>query len=81
MNLRAFIGSSSESMNVANAIEHALDSDGIECRVWTGGFFELSHFILETLIAGVDDFDVGIFSLWRGRHDLQPRSGLHRCAR
>lgn len=61
MKLRAFIGSSSESLNVANAIRNALQAEGIECKVWTEGFFRLSHFTLETLSNGVDEFDVGIF--------------------
>jgi predicted nucleotide-binding protein len=60
MNLRAFIGSSSENLNVANAIKHALESD-IDCTVWTESFFKLSQSTIETLSSGVDKFDVGIF--------------------
>jgi len=60
MNLRAFIGSSSESLNVANAIRHALKGE-IDCTVWTDSFFKLSQTTIETLSTGVDKFDVGIF--------------------
>jgi hypothetical protein len=60
MNLRAFIGSSSELLNVANAVKHALKGY-IECNVWTEGFFKLSRTTIEALTSGVDEYDVGIF--------------------
>jgi predicted nucleotide-binding protein len=60
MNLRAFVGSSSESLNVANAIKHALEHE-IDCTVWTESFFKLSQTTIETLSTEVDKFDVGIF--------------------
>ena len=60
MKLRAFIGSSSENLNVANAIKHCLQSE-IDCTVWTDKFFKLSRTTIETLSTEVDNFDVGIF--------------------
>jgi hypothetical protein len=60
MKLRVFIGSSSESLNVANAIQHGLGSD-IECVVWPDSFFKLSSSTINDLVAGVDKFDAGIF--------------------
>jgi hypothetical protein len=62
MKLEVFVGSSSESLNVANAIKHLLDSDDIECTVWAKeSFFRLSHSTIETLTVAVDRFDAGIF--------------------
>src|SRR5208283_1624094 len=72
MNLRAFIGSSSESLNVANAIRHALERE-IDCTVWTESFFKLSQTTIETLSARVDEFDVGIFVF--GADDLLSSRG------
>lgn len=60
MKPRAFIGSSSKSVNVSNAIKHNLRDD-IDCVVWTDGFFKLSRTTLETLVDGIDEFDLGIF--------------------
>jgi hypothetical protein len=72
INLRAFIGSSSESLNVANGIKHALAHE-IDCTVWTDSFFRLSQTTIETLSAGVDKFDVGIFVF--GADDLLSSRG------
>lgn len=60
MRLKAFIGSSSENLNVANAIKHSLEPD-VECTVWTDSFFRLSKTAIESLSGGVDAFDMGIF--------------------
>jgi predicted nucleotide-binding protein len=60
MKLRVFIGSSSESLNVANAIQHGLGSD-IECVVWPDSFFKLSSSTINDLAAGLDKFGAGIF--------------------
>ncbi len=59
MKPRVFIGSSSESLNLANAIKHGLGSD-IECTVWTDSFFKLSSSTIDDLSAGVDKFDAGM---------------------
>jgi len=64
MKLRAFIGSSSESLNVANAIKHNLREE-VACVVWTDGFFTLSRTTLETLVTRIDEFDLGIFVFGR----------------
>ncbi|MGF7181616.1 nucleotide-binding protein [Tunturiibacter psychrotolerans] len=60
MKLHAFIGSSSENLNVANALRHNL-KDVLDCQVWTDDFFKLSHTTIETLTTGIDKFDLGIF--------------------
>jgi hypothetical protein len=73
VNLRAFIGSSSESLNVANAIKHALKAE-IDCTVWTESFFRLSQSTMETLSAGVDKFDMGIFVF--GEDDMLSSRGV-----
>jgi hypothetical protein len=49
MKLCAFIGSSSKSLNVSNAIKHNLRRE-INCVVWEDGFFKLSRTTLETLV-------------------------------
>jgi hypothetical protein len=82
MKLRVFIGSSSESLNVANAIKRGLGND-IECTVWTDSFFRLSSSTIDDLSAGVDKFDAGIFVfgdddmlLSRGVDFLAPRDNV-----
>jgi hypothetical protein len=73
MNLRAFIGSSSETLNIANAIKHSLKSE-IDCTVWTESFFRLSQSTIDTLSAGVDEFDLGIFVF--GEDDVLKSRGV-----
>jgi hypothetical protein len=51
-------------LNVSNAIKHNL-RDEIECVVWTDGFFSLSRTTLDTLIARIDEFDLGVFVFGR----------------
>ena len=51
-------------MNVANAIKHNL-RDEADYVVWTDGFFTLSRTTLETLVARIDEFDLGIFVFGR----------------
>jgi predicted nucleotide-binding protein len=58
--LRAFIGSSSESLNIANAVKHHF-GDALACTVWSDSFFKLSRSTLSTLKLRVDEFDLGIF--------------------
>jgi hypothetical protein len=59
MMLRAFLGSSRESEQIAQAIKKNLAE--IECVVWTDSFFRLSTTTIETLSRRVDEFDIGIF--------------------
>lgn len=62
MKLEVFIGSSSESLNVANATKRLLDSDDIACTVWDkDSFFRLSSSNIDNLSASVNKFDAGIF--------------------
>jgi hypothetical protein len=43
-----FVGSSSESVGIAHAIETCLVHDDVEVRVWThGGVFNASNFPIE----------------------------------
>lgn len=56
MKLRAFIGSSSENLNVANALKHNLAKE-LEYTLWNDYFFKLPHNTLETLINRVDEFE------------------------
>ncbi|QUY41850.1 nucleotide-binding protein [Acaryochloris marina] len=59
---RVFIGSSSEGLDVARAIQHQL-ADAAEVVLWNEGVFSLSHGYLETLVDTVKQFDYGIFVL------------------
>src|SRR5260370_8260863 len=61
MKLKAFIGSSSENLNVAKAIKRAIEKE-VDCTVWADeSFFRLSETALDTLAARVGEFDAGIF--------------------
>ena len=62
MRPRLFVGSSSEGLEVANAIQENLDDDA-EVTVWTQGFFEPSRGTLETLVGALSGFDFGVFVL------------------
>ena len=60
MKLKAFIASSSENLNIANALAHNLSKE-LDCTLWNDGFFPVSATTLETLVIRVDDFDLGLF--------------------
>ena len=52
-----FVGCSTESLSVAQAIQSAFEHDPIEVKVWTDGIFEASRFPIESLereLRGVD---------------------------
>jgi len=67
MKQRLFIGSASEDLNVANAINQHLEPE-FDCVVWDGpGVFKLSRTPLSSILEQINDFDVGIFVF--GAHD------------
>ncbi len=60
MRPRIFIGSSTERLDIAYAIQENLDRDG-QVTVWTQGIFKLSTSSLDSLISSLDKFDFAIF--------------------
>jgi hypothetical protein len=57
-----FIGSSSEGLKVAQAIEFQLHQD-VEVTIWNEGFFGLGGGTLETLVNSLEQFDFAILVL------------------
>jgi CAP12/Pycsar effector protein, TIR domain len=55
-----FIGSSSESLDVAYAAQRNLE-DVAEVVVWTQGIFELTKSYLESLLDAIEDTEFGLF--------------------
>lgn len=55
-----FVGSSSESLDVAYAVQENLD-DVAQAIVWTQGIFHLSRSYLESLIDSLDEAEFGVF--------------------
>ncbi len=60
MKPKVFIGSSVESLKIANAIQSHLDYT-CETTVWKDGIFELSESTLESLEKALDNMEYGIF--------------------
>jgi predicted nucleotide-binding protein len=57
---KAFIGSSTEALGIAYALQENLEADA-EITVWTQGIFEPSKYPLESLLAALDACDLGVF--------------------
>ena len=55
-----FVGSSSESLDVAYAAQRNLE-DVAEVVVWTQGIFELTRSYLESLLDALEDTEFGLF--------------------
>jgi hypothetical protein len=62
MKPRVFIGSSTEALRIAYAIQESLEHDAL-CTVWTQGIFQLSGNSLDNLIAAVGNYDFAVFVL------------------
>ncbi len=58
--LRLFIGSSTEALDYANAIQENLERDA-DCTVWTQGIFGLSRPIFTELLSKLSSFDCAVF--------------------
>lgn len=54
-----FVGSSTEGIEVARAVEAQLQ-DAAEVTLWNQGFFGLSHGTLETLVNSIERFDFAV---------------------
>ena len=56
-----FIGSSLEHLDLAHAIQEALEPRNVEPTVWTQGLFEPSKYVMESLLDVLAAADFGVF--------------------
>jgi len=59
-NIRIFIISSAEALEIARTIQNAFDHDPFNVTVWTDGVFRASHYSIESLERALDQSDVAI---------------------
>lgn len=78
-----FIGCSSETLSVANALRDKLKTDENEVKVWTDGVFQASKSALDSLIDTCKAYDFGILILdsndvveTRGKEIAAPRDNV-----
>ena len=57
---KAFIGSSTEALKTAYAVQENLEHD-VLCTVWTQGIFQLSGNALDNLLDAVHGYDFAVF--------------------
>lgn len=57
---KIFIGSSSEGLSIARAIQMELEHDA-NCEIWNQGIFEVGDAYIESLESALNDFDFGLF--------------------
>ncbi len=58
--VRVFIISSSEALDVARAIQTAISAEDILVTVWTDGLFKVSSYVLDILENAIDETDFGV---------------------
>lgn len=58
--VRVFIISSSEALDVARAIQTAISAEDILVTVWTDGLFKVSSYVLDILESAIDEADFAI---------------------
>ena len=80
--LKMFIGSSSESANLAEAIATHLRGQA-DITAWKRNFFQLGNNTLDTLVAAASEFDLAVFVLgpdddlqYRGTAGATPRANV-----
>jgi CRP/FNR family transcriptional regulator, cyclic AMP receptor protein len=81
--IRVFIISSAEALEVARVIQTALSHDGFVVTVWTDGVFKVTSYALDSLEAAVNDSDFAIavahhddITLFRGKDWPTPRDNV-----